>query len=182
MFQLLSPPTMTWPTTPNSLYTLVLVNADISKAGLNLQLTRNSVFVHWLVVNVPGVSIELGISIFRYIPSITYSYSTSAGLNTSDNNKHKHLMLVFKQDTRVKRNKSQASQCSKSMIKDRLSTLDTLISTYSLTELVAGNFYQNVYTPFVTDTYLCMFSRCVGYPFPAKIQGVNGRAHCRGIQ
>ena len=40
------------------------------------------------------------------------------------------------------------------------------MSEYSLSGPVAGNFYFNIYSPFVTDTYLCMFSRCLGKPFP----------------
>ena len=64
----------------------------------------------------------------------------------------------------------------------RLTTLDTLISSYSLTGPVAGNFYLNVYSTFVTDTYLCMFSRCLGYHFPATILGVNDMKHCNKTQ
>jgi hypothetical protein len=44
---------------------------------------------------------------------------------------------------------------------------------------VAGNFLNNLYTGFVTDTYLCSMSRCAGRPFPSLIQGVNSQAYCQ---
>jgi hypothetical protein len=115
----LSPPTVSWPTSPQTLYTIMLLNADISQAGLNPKLSRKTKFVHWLVVNIPGVSLELGTPVFRYIPSITYSFNSSSGLNRSESYKHTHMVLVFKQLRRVDVSKSSASQCTENIIKDR---------------------------------------------------------------
>ena len=115
----MSPPAVSWPTTPQSLYTIVLVNADISKAGLNPKLDRKAQFVHWLVVNIPGISLDFGTTILRYIPSLTYSYDSNAGLDRSETYRHKHLLLVFKQERMVDVNMSSNTQCSENIIKDR---------------------------------------------------------------
>lgn len=116
---LLSPPLLSWSTTPQSLYTVLLVNVDTAQTGLTLQLGRRTLFVHWLVVNTPGMSVKLGTPIFRYIPSITYSYNSSLGLDRSDTYRQRHLVLVYKQERRVDVNESTDSQCSKNIIKDR---------------------------------------------------------------
>ena len=110
---------MSWNTIPKSLYTLILLNADISQAGLNPNQSRKTQFLHWLVVNIPGVSLELGTPVFRYIPSITYSFNSTLGLNRSESYKHTHLVLVFKQKRRVDVSKSSASQCTENIVKER---------------------------------------------------------------
>ena len=110
---------MSWPTTPQSLYTLLLVNADIVQSGLTIQLDRRTQFVHWLVVNIPGISLDFGTTILRYIPSLTYSYNSNAELDRSETYRHKHLLLVFKQEKMVDVNRSSNTQCSGNIIKDR---------------------------------------------------------------
>ena len=57
--------------------------------------------------------------------------------------------------------------------------LNIYIEAYSLKGPLAGNIYLNVYTPFITDTYLCMFSRCLGGTFPGPIPGVNDGSDCK---
>ncbi len=60
----------------------------------------------------------------------------------------------------------------------RLQELDLLVRRHGLVGPVAGNFYRNVYTAFVTDTFLCSLSRCSGAPYPARLEGINTQDHC----
>ncbi len=61
----------------------------------------------------------------------------------------------------------------------RLQELGSLVRAGGLVGPVAANFYRNVYTSFVTDTFLCSLSRCAGSPFPTSLQGINTQAHCQ---
>ena len=61
----------------------------------------------------------------------------------------------------------------------RLEVLGSLVGRYGLVGPVAANFFRNVYTPFVTDTFLCSLSRCAGTPFPTRLQGINTQDHCQ---
>ena len=44
----------------------------------------------------------------------------------------------------------------------RLINLEDMVKKNGLEGPVAGNFIRNVYTEFVTDTFLCSLSRCSG--------------------
>lgn len=61
----------------------------------------------------------------------------------------------------------------------RLVNLDTMVQQNGLLGPVAGNFIRNIYTEFVTDTFLCSLSRCSGEPFPTSLLGVNSQSFCQ---
>jgi len=174
---MLSPPDVVWRTEPGGLYTILLVNADIDASlqpGGRRRPSRK--FVHWMVANIPNVNLDAGNIVLPYIPSLSVRHRGGSAIQDPLFSQ-RHLFLVYKQSSSSA--KGTKPDCYKDTVKDRLINLSELVAENGLEGPVAGNFIRNVYTPFVTDTFLCSLSRCSGTPFPASLSGVNTQDYCQ---
>lgn len=76
-----APILLLWPSEPQSLYTLMMVDPDAS----------NRDFLHWLVINIPGSDLAKGESYSAYI---------GAG-PPKDSGLHRYIFLVYKQTAKI---------------------------------------------------------------------------------
>ena len=51
---------MTWPSEPGALYTVMVIDAGIQRV-------LPKVYMHWMVTNIPGNSVELGNEVMEYV-------------------------------------------------------------------------------------------------------------------
>jgi len=175
---MVSKPTLLWPTDPVDLYTVIMINADIDQSLKDNGGGRRGkrVFVHWMVSNVVEVDMDNGTTVLPYIPSLTVR-DFEGQLDQNPEYKQCHLFLVYRQKSNlIVRAKPE---CNSKTVSDRLVYFSEFLKMNGLEGPVAGNFLRNLYTGFVTDTYLCSLSRCAGRPFPTLIQGVNSQSYCQ---
>merc|ERR1711910_189393 len=53
-------PRLTWPSEPGALYTVMVIDAGIQRV-------LPKVYMHWMVTNIPGISVELGNEVMEYV-------------------------------------------------------------------------------------------------------------------
>uniref|UniRef100_A0A0M3J700 Phosphatidylethanolamine-binding protein 4 (inferred by orthology to a human protein) n=1 Tax=Anisakis simplex TaxID=6269 RepID=A0A0M3J700_ANISI len=112
-------PTVNWPSDSQKLYTLMMVDPD---APSRKRPTMGQ-WLHWLVVNVPGSSIDQGQTLTPYAPPTPPSGS---GL-------HRYVFLAYQQSAQL--NANSVSQRPKFSAKQ-------FASNNGLGAPVAGNFFQ----------------------------------------
>ena len=74
--QAISPPKVSWPADPSSLYTLILEDNDVLNSA-----TGPAKYWHWLVVNIPGCDVSAGEEALEYVPPFSFDYQPGSGLD-----------------------------------------------------------------------------------------------------
>ena len=129
------PSNITWPTKPNTFYTLVMSDPDAPSR-------KNPVrreFLHWLVVNIPGIDIAKGETFTEYIGS---GPPNGTGL-------HRYVFLIFKQPSGkpVSLNRTKTSNTSKEGRPNFRTEQFALQNNFG--NPVAGNFFQAQFDDYV---------------------------------
>ncbi|KAJ2942927.1 hypothetical protein O0L34_g15117 [Tuta absoluta] len=151
-------PTVSWPEDPNSLYTFIMIDADANPDRIHLgnssvilwtpskapedsapwllhpdapsrqnPVRRN--WLHWLVVNIPGKSLNKG--------SVLAEYNGPAP--PKDTGAHRYVFLVFKQNDKINFAEHFPAEEKGRRANFNLSNFTT---KYQLSGPIAGNFFQ----------------------------------------
>ena len=171
-------PTLSWPVEPGVLYTVMVVG--LFDLGLPPS-ARPQVYIHWLVTNIPGNSIEMGTEVFDYIKPFALKLDTDKNIvKDAEQLNHPILLMVYRQPSRIVMEESQAG-CTPDVAEPRVTDYRNLATKYGL-QLVAGNYLQVPWSGFHTQQMLCRMSRCVQKPFPFPISDVNTMPECQARQ
>jgi len=171
--QLLRKPNMKWEHDPSALYTLLIEDNDITNQPIK--------YAHWLVTNIKGNDVYNGDEVASYLPSFHFELTPEGTLDTTlpaeGGKTHRHLVLIYKQKGRIEI--SGQAGCNPGLLKPpRVIDHDKLQAEYDLEGPIAGNFYRVGYSQGETEKNLCFFRKCLGFPLPAVIAGVNDGPDC----
>merc|ERR1712071_377850 len=148
----------TYPTEPDSLYTVMMADVSIGVEGM-----EGAQYFHWIVENVPGTMVDLGDEVMEYIPPFSFKIDPSTGTLVEDGQPlHPYLTLVYKQPGRINMTSRQKG-CSSDIIKNRLGFKAEVATEYGLESPVAANFLHHVYDN-STDSILCRMTRSSEHP------------------
>jgi len=169
--QLQKKPTFKWKADPNALYTLLIEDNDIVDPPIK--------YAHWLVTNIPGDDVANGEEVATWIPSYHFEVKEDGTLDTSGQITNRHLVLVYKQPGRIE--VSGQAGCNPGILEPpRVIDHDQFQADYNLEGPVAGNFYRVGYSEGWTEFYMCRNRRCLGFPLPQVVEGVNDGPECIG--
>jgi len=164
-------PNIGWNADPSALYTLLIEDVDIE--------SQPFWYAHWLVTNIPGDDVYNGEAVATYLPSWYFHVDEEGQLLTDPQMNHRHLVLVYKQKGRI--DMAGQAGCTPGLVEPpRTIKHDELQAEYDLEGPVAGTFYRTNYSQGWTEYYLCYFRKCLGFPFPSVIPGVNDGPECIG--
>jgi len=165
-------PTLSWVNQASDLYTVIIEDIDI----INPPIKYN----HWLVTNIPGEDVYNGDQVLEYIPSFHFDITAEGQLDTTlPGIQNRHMVLVYRQKTRL--DLSGQAGCNPDIVEPpRITSADELQAEYNLEGPVAGNFYRVGYSPGYTESSLCYYRKCLGYPYPLLLAGVNDKPECIG--
>jgi len=171
--QMLKKPVLKWKNDPNALYTLLIEDNDITNQPIK--------YAHWLVTNIKGDDVYNGEEIATYIPSYHFELTPEGGLDTTrvedGGVTNRHLVLVYKQKGRI--DMSGQSGCNAGLLEPpRVIDHVNLQADYDLEGPIAGTFYRVGYSEGLTEQNVCYLRKCLGFPLPSVIAGVNDGPEC----
>merc|ERR1712066_280055 len=149
-------PRLTWPAEPGALY------------------------LHWMVTNIPGNSVEMGNEVMEYVTPFSLEVQEDpldGFVEDRHASAHPMIFLVFKQPGRIQVEETQRG-CSPDIVSGRIHDYRDLVSKYGL-QLEAGNYLQCPWSGSHTVEMICRVSKCTREAFPFPIPGVNDREECR---
>ena len=167
-------PKLTWPADPGALYTVMLLDGGIQRV-------LPKVYLHWMVTNIPGNSVELGTEVMEYVTPFSLELKEDpldGFIKDKYGSAHPMIFLVFKQPKRIQVEEAQRG-CSPELVTARIHDYRDLVSKYDL-ELAAGNFIQCPWSGSHTMEMICRVTKCTREPFPFPIPGVNDLEECQG--
>ena len=167
-------PKLTWPADPGALYTVMLLDGGIQRV-------LPKVYLHWMVTNIPGNSVELGTEVMEYVTPFSLELNEDpldGFIKDKYGSAHPMIFLVFKQPKRIQVEEAQRG-CSPELVTARIHDYRDLVSKYDL-ELAAGNFIQCPWSGSHTMEMICRVTKCTREPFPFPIPGVNDLEECQG--
>ncbi|CAJ0946362.1 unnamed protein product, partial [Mesorhabditis belari] len=147
-------PTATWDAEPNTLYTLIFTDPD---APSRRKGTPGKMFKHWMVVNIPENSLQMGDTTADYIGA---GPPEGTGL-------HRYCFLLYKQCKRLDSGPMVSSESSSGRMRWELAPF---VQANHLT-LVGGNFYQAQYDEYVITMQKKLFG--VFYPIFACLKAIG---------
>merc|ERR1712088_554108 len=167
-------PKLTWPTEAGALYTVMVIDAGIQRV-------LPKVYLHWMVTNIPGNSVELGTEVMEYVTPFSLELEEDpldGFIKDKYHSAHPMIFLVFKQPKRIQVEEAQRG-CSPELVTARIHDYRDLVNKYDL-ELAAGNFIQCPWSGSHTMEMICRVTKCTREPFPFPIPGVNDLEECQG--
>ena len=156
-------PTLSWPASRSSLYTVMIVDEGVSSLPAGQQ------YVHWIMTNIPGTDLARGTEVMRYVEPWTLSPEDPA---------HPILVLVYRQKKGKVEFEETQRGCSSSLLTQRVQDKTALAAKYNL-ELVAGTFFRVPYSGQATEQLVCYYYRCTRGLFPPAIPGVTDLPECQ---
>merc|ERR1712226_620089 len=167
-------PRLTWPAEPGALYTVMVIDAGIQRV-------LPKVYLHWMVTNIPGNSVEMGNEVMEYVTpfslEINDDFANFGFIKDRHASAHPMIFLVFKQPGRIQVEETQRG-CSPDIVSARIHDYRDLVSKYGL-QLEAGNYLQCPWSGSHTVEMICRVSKCTKEAFPFPIPGVNDREECQ---
>merc|ERR1712226_219319 len=166
-------PRLTWPAEPGALYTVMVIGAGIQRV-------LPKVYLHWMVINIPGNSVELGNEVMEYVTPFSlevHEDPLDGFIKDRHTSAHPMIFLVFKQPGRIQVEETQRG-CSPDIVSGRIHNYEELSSKYGL-QLAAGNFLQCPWSGSHTLEMVCRVSKCTREAFPFPIPGVNDLEECK---
>ena len=167
-------PRLTWPAEPGALYTVMVIDAGIQRV-------LPKVYLHWMVTNIPGNSVEMGNEVMEYVTpfslEINDDFANFGFIKDRHASAHPMIFLVFKQPGRIQVEETQRG-CSPDIVSARIHDYRDLVSKYGL-QLEAGNYLQCPWSGSHTVEMICRVSKCTREAFPFPIPGVNDREECQ---
>ena len=87
------PSNLRWTSERGALYTLMLLDAGISRL-------LPKMYVHWMVTNIPGSNVQYGTEVMQYVTPFSLEFNDAGEFITDTaNSSHPLIMAVFKQET-----------------------------------------------------------------------------------
>merc|ERR1711994_208231 len=169
-------PRLTWPSEPGALYTVMVIDAGIQRV-----LPR--VYMHWMVTNIPGNSVELGNEVMEYVTPFSLEVEEDpldSFVKDRQASAHPMIFLVYKQPGHIQVEETQRG-CSPDIVSARIHDYRDLASKYNL-QLKAGNYLQCPWSGSHTLEMVCRVSKCTREAFPFPIPGVNDLEECQPRQ
>merc|ERR1712088_70679 len=86
-------PRLTWPSEPGALYTVMVIDAGIQRV-------LPKVYMHWMVTNIPGNSVELGNGVMEYVTPFSLEVEEdplNGFVKDRQASAHPMIFLVYKQ-------------------------------------------------------------------------------------
>jgi len=137
--QVQNPPKVSWESESGQLYTLIKTDPDAPSR----KDPKFREWHHWLVVNIPGGSVEKGDTLSEYV---------GAG-PPQDTGLHRYVYLIYKQSS-GKINDSEHGRLTNRSADGRGGwKAQKFVQKHNLGEPVAGNFYQAEYDDYVPKLY-----------------------------
>ena len=166
------PSNLRWTTERGALYTIMLLDAGISRL-------LPKMYVHWMVTNVPGNNIRNGVEVMQYVTPFSLEFTEDGQFVTDPvESSHPLLMLVFKQETGKIITDEAQQGCVPDVVTSRLLDYRDLMSKYSL-KLVAGNYLYMPYSGYATHAMVCRISKCLREQWPIPLPGINDLEECQ---
>ena len=138
-------------------------------------------YVHWMVINVPGNNIRNGVEVMQYVTPFSLEFTEDGQFVTDPvESSHPLIMVVFKQET----GKIVVDEAQQGCVPEigpsgpRLQDYRDLMSKYSL-KLVAGNYLYMPYSGYATHAMVCRLSKCLREQWPFPIPGINDLEECK---
>merc|ERR1712226_734803 len=166
-------PRLTWPAEPGALYTVMVIDAGIQRV-------LPKVYLHWMVTNIPGNSVDLGNEVMEYVTPFSlevHEDPLDGFIKDRYTSAHPMIFLVFKQPGRIQVEETQRG-CSPDIVSGRIHNYEELSSKYGL-QLEAGNYLQCPWSGSHTLEMVCWVSKCTREAFPFPIPGVNDLEECK---
>merc|ERR1711971_829670 len=166
-------PRLTWPAEAGALYTVMVIDAGIQRV-------LPKVYLHWMVTNIPGNSVELGNEVMEYVTPFSlevHEDPLDGFIKDRYASAHPMIFLVFKQPGRIQVEETQRG-CSPDIVSARIHDYEELASKYGL-QLAAGNYLQCPWSGSHTLEMICRVSKCTREPFPFPMPGVNDLEECQ---
>merc|ERR1712088_1144793 len=167
-------PRLTWPSESGALYTVMVIDAGIQRV-------LPKVYIHWMVTNIPGNSVELGNEVMEYVTpfslQINEDFADFGFIKDRYASAHPMIFLVFKQPDRIQVEETQRG-CSPDIVSARIHDYMELASKYGL-QLAAGNYLQCPWSGSHTLEMICRVSKCTREAFPFPMPGVNDLEECQ---
>merc|ERR1711910_311141 len=117
-------PRLTWPAEPGALYTVMVIDAGIQRV-------LPKVYLHWMVTNVPGNSVEMGNEVMEYVTpfslEINDDFANFGFIKDRHASAHPMIFLVFEQSGRIQVEETQRG-CSPDIVSARIHDYRDLIS------------------------------------------------------
>lgn len=87
------PSNLRWTSERGVLYTLMLLDAGISRV-------LPKMYVHWMVTNIPGTNVQWGTEVMQYVTPFSLEFNEAGEFITDpSNSSHPLILAVFKQET-----------------------------------------------------------------------------------
>merc|ERR1711994_480032 len=170
-------PRLTWPAEPGALYTVMVIDAGIQRV-------LPKVYLHWMVTNIPGNSVEMGNEVMEYVTpfslEINDDFANFGFIKDRHASAHPMIFLVYKQPGHIQVEETQRG-CSPDIVTARIHDYKDLASKYNL-QLKAGNYLQCPWSGSHTLEMVCRVSKCTREAFPFPIPGVNDLEECQPRQ
>merc|ERR1719220_168714 len=169
-------PRLTWPSEAGALYTVMVIDAGIQRV-------LPKVYMHWMVTNIPGNSVELGNEVMEYVTPFSLEVQEDpldGFIKDRYSSAHPMIFLVFKQPARIQVEETRRG-CSPDIVTARIHDYRDIASKYNL-QLKAGNYLQCPWSGSHTLEMVCRVSKCTREAFPFPIPGVNDLEECQPRQ
>ena len=169
-------PRLTWPSEPGALYTVMVIDAGIQRV-------LPKVYMHWMVTNIPGNSVELGNEVMEYVTPFSLEVEEDpldGFVKDRQASAHPMIFLVYKQPGHIQVEETQRG-CSPDIVTARIHDYRDIASKYNL-QLQAGNYLQCPWSGSHTLEMVCRVSKCTREAFPFPIPGVNDLEECQPRQ
>jgi len=165
-------PTLYWPSMSGELYTVMIVDTQVKQV-------QPKVFVHWMVTNIPGTKVSSGNEVMQYVTPFSLELNEDGSINK--NATHTMVIMVYKQKGKMVTDETQYG-CSPDLFSDqRIVDQQSLVTKYGL-EVVGGNLMHVPWSGYHTQQMVCRVSRCLKYPYPQILPGVNDLDGCKPRQ
>jgi len=167
--QMRTAPTVSWDAEAGALYTLILEDQDVNLPQGSFK------YAHWMVSNIQGSNVSTGNINIPYVPSGPFEMkNNNTEVDMSTDYTHRYLFVVYKQPGRINADEAVPAGCSSVVLFDH----NDLKAKYNLEGPVAENFYRCGFSLEYFTAFSCSFSKCIGFPFPVAIPGINDGAEC----
>ena len=136
-------------------------------------------YVHWMVINVPGNNIRNGVEVMQYVTPFSLEFTEDGQFITDPvESSHPLIMVVFKQESGKIIVEEAQQGCGPDIVEPRLLDYREMMSKYSL-KVVAGNYLYMPYSGYATHAMVCRISKCVREAWPFPLPGINDLEECQ---
>merc|ERR1712079_73171 len=149
----------------------------------NVEIVVPKVYMHWMVTNIPGNSVELGNEVMEYVTPFSLEVEEDpldGFVKDRQASAHPMIFLVYKQPGHIQVEETQRG-CSPDIVTARIHDYRDLANKYGL-QLKAGNYLQCPWSGSHTLEMVCRVSKCTREAFPFPIPGVNDLEECQPRQ